>query len=490
MNKLSQRLKSQKLLPFATAALLLFASFLLRWLALGQTPYGNGWDAYFYLVQLKAWLEEGSMHSQDLSLIYPYMLLFKAFIADYVLAYKAGAAFLAALFSLSVFALAYKLSGRRYAPALVLGAFTLFSPELTYFAAQYPKNLLGLLFLLWLMYVADNWKLALLLLLLGFFGHRMTALLGMGYIATYYLLRFGKLRPLLIVAGIGLAFLALGILLPGLLSFYDWERLEGFLSPQPQLLLLSFQDTLSAAAFSPFWQAELWLSGFFLVVALAYLLYRKAWQAREMALILLALLLIFPFYSWSTEGIAFRFVQVFILLSPLLLIPLLAQLENAQRKVFSLMAALLAVLALFSWKSYEPVRHDPPYALYRYITGRALHALKGEEAELVIAHKGLAEFFTFSSGLDAMPWEPEYAIAPEKLWRISAGFEKQELVYALGQEGSKMWALGMDYTLLPESSWQQILKQWQQEENKELLEEAQSWRNPFTQRPAYLLKNK
>jgi hypothetical protein len=53
-------------------------SALLRFRALSVTPFANGWDSYFYLVQLKSWVEQGRMHSPEASLFYPYLRLFQA----------------------------------------------------------------------------------------------------------------------------------------------------------------------------------------------------------------------------------------------------------------------------------------------------------------------------------------------------------------------------------------------------------------------------
>jgi len=77
-------------LLFALAAL----SALLRFWALDQTPFANGWDSYFYLVQLKSLEETGRMHSPEASLIYPYLRLFYWITGDYVLGIKTGVAVL------------------------------------------------------------------------------------------------------------------------------------------------------------------------------------------------------------------------------------------------------------------------------------------------------------------------------------------------------------------------------------------------------------
>ncbi len=87
---------------FFLLAGLAIASALLRFWAFSQTPYANGWDSYFYLVQLKSLEETGRMHSPEASLIYPYLRLFYWMTGDYVLGMKVGTAILAGIFTASV----------------------------------------------------------------------------------------------------------------------------------------------------------------------------------------------------------------------------------------------------------------------------------------------------------------------------------------------------------------------------------------------------
>ena len=121
----------------------------LRYYWLAQTPYANGWDSYFYLVQVKSWVEEGAMHSPEASLIYPFLRAVLFFTGDYVQMYKVGAAVLAGSFTFMVFAVAQSIGktlprSAGLAVPMLLGAWTVCSPHLGYVAAQYPKNLLGL----------------------------------------------------------------------------------------------------------------------------------------------------------------------------------------------------------------------------------------------------------------------------------------------------------------------------------------------------------
>ena len=157
----------------------------LRFHALSQTPYANGWDGYFYLVQVKAWVETGRMHSPEASLIYPLLRFWLWCTGDYVLMYQYCAAALA-----GAFAAMMVWTARSGAGAWLFGGWALFSPQLTYFASQYPKNLLGVVLLLAFIgslpgaigrQQASRFILPVILLIVNYFGHRMTFGLALAY---------------------------------------------------------------------------------------------------------------------------------------------------------------------------------------------------------------------------------------------------------------------------------------------------------------------
>lgn len=57
-------------------------------IAIFKTSYAPGWDSYFYIVQVKSWVEIGTLHSERYNLIYPLLYLIHFFTLDYVLSYK------------------------------------------------------------------------------------------------------------------------------------------------------------------------------------------------------------------------------------------------------------------------------------------------------------------------------------------------------------------------------------------------------------------
>lgn len=475
---------------FLLALSLAAASALLRLLAFGQTPYANGWDSYFYLVQVKSVVETGQMHSPEASLLYPYLQAWYYLLGDYVLAMKVGTAVLCGLFTGLLC---------RFHPAMpVLGAWSLWSPQLTYFAAQYPKNLLGAVMLLAFVQALHGsgkqgkwWPvLPAVLLMANFFGHRFTFGLAVAYGLLWAFFRAGGWSGLPRKAfGAALVLILLlvlaGQVFPGLAHLTDWERLGRDLTGMPQFAPWSFVQSFGLERIGHWWALEIAL----VLCAWLWALFSPKNRSSNPALFWLCGLLLFPFLEWSLTGMAYRMFLMFVLIAPLSID--FQQIGNKTRLPLIL---VLVVLSVLFWKTYQPRLHDPDYALFDRITQHAQRHFSDNpipEPELFIVHNALAEYFTFSTGRDAMPWLPEYPIDSNRLWRIAAALHEPSLRYYAGpkQEG-KIKKLGGRYFLLPEHSWQKALQKAQMEGDSLFLQRALSWQNPSCKRPGFLLRRK
>ncbi len=506
---------------FLTGAALFSLSAALRYHALAQTPFANGWDGYFYLVQLKSWEETGRMHSPEASLIYPCLRLFYWITGDYIIAFKLGAAILAGLFTWTVYAVATRevagLSGGTAHPVTAgtfIAAISVFSPQLTYFAAQFPKNLLGVVLLAAFTgslsplssrgraRPGKTWLLPAILLIVNYFGHRLTFILALAYLTCWSIFVFRERWPELrkirlrifmwvILAGAGAVLIA-GPFFPGLFHPVDFGRLNGVLSPAAQWAPWSFVSRFGWGRLSGWWLAEIALTTAcwaFMIVRL--IVRRKPVLSRcslHCPLLCLCSLMLFPFLEWSFTGIAYRLFLVFVLLTPLLLIdfPFIQK-----RRTGVIFAAFLLISSFFSWKSYQPSLHDPGYNLFSKTTTNARQYLSGKSPELIIAHNALAEFYTFTTGTDAMPWLPEYDVDSSRLWRIAADVPLQTVRYYAGAGYEPaIRPLGYRYILLPEYVWKAALDRAKQENDTAFLADAHSWRNPSHIRPVWLLHRK
>ncbi|MEL6536970.1 MAG: hypothetical protein AAFQ98_16230, partial [Bacteroidota bacterium] len=274
-------------LPANRVSLLLLAGLLLvaggtQWAALQQTPYANGWDGYYYVMQAHSWLTYGHLHSPDYSLIYPLVTAISALAGDFALGYKITDALLAIGLVGMAFGLVKSKTDSLILAALA-GALVIASPTLTYFVVQFPKNTLGLIFLLgFLQQIHRAQGLgAVLFLVLAFFTHRMAAGLGL-LLMGGVLLR--QLHPRWILAMAVLVIAA--SFLPGLLSWQDFARFQGEFQATPQFAPTSFRN-IFGPSLSSWWQAELYLLSASMLLGMllwGFLAYRRA---------------LHPFWGWA-----------------------------------------------------------------------------------------------------------------------------------------------------------------------------------------------
>lgn len=469
-------------------------AFLLRYHALQQTSYANGWDSYFYLIQFKSWMETGQMHSPETNLIYACLSIFYQLSGDYLLAFKLTSAFAAALFTFACTLWSFS-SSTSNALGKILGAWSVFSPHLTYYCAQYPKNLLGIAIFLLALYGLwkKKWIGFFLALIASYFAHRMTVgLLGV-FLGLFSFFSWWKpstkVNKYLLASGVGLITLLFfgAQFFPGVLGILDLERFDGVFTITPQFAPWSFLRDFGAAGRLNIW----WC---FEIVAMVGLFFWSVWNALRQevspffrAYLLIMIITLFPFFTWNFTGMSFRFFLAFVLLAPLLSLTIKVVIPE---KWLFLGTIGLLITSLFTWSTYRPQLQDPNYARYERITQKTLHFLKDRKVELVIAHKSLAEYFTFTTSIDALPWIPEYDIRKDQLWRIAADlppYARRQLgEYA---EEAEIQLVGPGYVLLLEKSWQQFYAATK-ENDPVLWNEINSWHNPARVRPSYLLKNK
>ncbi len=456
-----------------------------------QTNYGNGWDTYFYLIQIKALLTEGSMHSNDISLIYPYLLLFKLVIPNYIMAYKFAIALLSGFYILSWYYIAKEMAINKnnLVNALFISAFVLFSPTITYMTSQFPKNLLGLVlfnFFLFFWLKGKKWAIV-LFFILTFFTHRLTA----GIICIFILFHLLSKKRFLYITIIAVVLITLSILLPGIIHFYDFERFKDAFSQTPQFAPVSFIKLLGIEKISYYWMVELLISIVTKIIGI-FFIFRQNIETKTkkfyLSIIIICIILIFPFYEFDINGPAFRFFLSFLCLTPIFLIFIIEKL-NEHLKITLL--CIMLICSLFSFRTYSPEKFDPPYHTYNKITVNAISLLKNKSFDIVVAHKGLAEYFTFKTGIDVLPWQPENKYAIEKTWRITYGISLNDFKFYFNENlNDSIKKLGIDYFILPETKWQKFKNLVKENDELDLLKTIYSDKNPYKIRPAYLMKGK
>lgn len=349
---------------------------------LNRTEYANGWDAYYYLIQVQSLNNTGAMHSTEYSPVYLPILAWHAITGDYIASYKLSAVMIKLLFVFSVFTLGFSLLksqsdvDRRTAffTALIASALSAMSPSLNYFFTQFPKNLLG--FALFFFAMASvystsriwkgrespysNQKISrgslisrmlgvLLLFLMTFFTHRFTAILSLFFLVLYFtpsvkpLFRYlwtekkhepgsaarswlqKHWRKLLLFAPLFILLL-LSHKLSLALSFYDLEVITSNFSLNPIFVPLAFIQNFGTFRLSAAWIVEIYLASALPLITGALLLNRHRFSflrtGREYyILILIGLTGLFPFFKFSLTGLSYRLIYCTLLIFPLICIP-------------------------------------------------------------------------------------------------------------------------------------------------------------------------
>jgi hypothetical protein len=311
-----------------TFILLFLLSFTIRLIALYQTPYANGWDGYYYIMQMYTFIENGAMRAPDYSIIYSFYIFLYSITHDYIFAYKLGSALLAAIFTISVYLFSYYLvaykhdsnsGSKAFYLALFVAIFSIFSPTLTYFTAQFPKNLLGIIFLLWFIYFINKQNVICLILffVLSFLTHRMSA----GFVVIVLIIsllkgkHFWALMAASLIGIIGLSFL------PGILHFADIERFKHEIDLNfPPLELIRY---FGIERLSILWMLEIILLFGMFIYFFIYLIKRYLVKIRSSKIYIhiffLLLVLSLPVFKFEHASIGFRFYLSFTILSFLLL---------------------------------------------------------------------------------------------------------------------------------------------------------------------------
>ena len=449
--------------------LLLVATIIQRYFCYFQTSYPNGWDAYFYLDQIKHYNNTGHLHTPRTSLFYPVLNGFYYFTGSYELAYKWCLIICSTAFVFAACYLSYFLSLKDRLNTLLIGYYFMCSPVLVYFGSQYGKNLLGMVFLLFFMafLIQKRTIPSIAFFLLSLFSHKLTGgvalLFGITYLSVLYL-------PKLSIKKIMVSAIILITLLTSLIFLFQdqlsrqQEYFNGF--TLPWFSFIYEMDTF----FPTILKFEVILQ-FTLVVSAIFIIFLKPKRPQVVLLLVLGILC-FPFLKWDTLGYSYRFFLTSLLLSPHILVVI----GIKKRWINFVLIVMAGMVSLFSWKAYNPHQQDPPYPLYEHIASQ----LPTNDSTLIIAHKGLAEFISFKTGTEVMPWIPEYSVPIDKLYRIVyLPSIYSETVLPKGRK------LTLNYYYIKEITWQKFLNRLKKEDIS-LLKELATWKNPLEVRPAYL----
>lgn len=549
------------LLTSGIGAFALYASYLFA------TPELQGSDAYVYIIQVRSLIETGRLHYRDLSPVYPFMAAFRLCLSSDISAYKVSLALIGALRVMALYFAVFSLfsknsfaqngrntrgdsntGGQFEALACAAAAvfFLLASPTQLYVLLQFPKNSLALAAMMTTLafVLRGTPAAALFFFLLTAITHRIGA--GMLLASAAFLLLLSlRIKTLFALAIPFLSVICLATLcMPGMLNLFDLERITTTLRTQASYAPLHFAETIGIQGNDPLWLVE--IHGIIpLIIAIAlyysgkYALasaslpqqktstknepilgaavrssIRELFASREKilgAFFCADMLLLFPFFDYTADGIGLRFFLQSSAAAPLALTlllytffrhpfnrrlypPMTGQMHNhitsfAFRYCLAPALFFLCSVTLFfaAGRSYLSKQIDPPYALYRQVSAKVATLVSPAEVDLFVAHKSLAETMDYELRADVLPWSPEARFDRKRTWRIAWMISPWQIRSITG-ESEAIFELSPSYTLLREDVWERFLDAVIDDPFYEGI--IDHWKNPSRVRPAYLSKQK
>ncbi|MCP4131249.1 MAG: hypothetical protein GY754_09735 [bacterium] len=465
----------------ATAAIRLWVLF--------SSPYAFGTDGYYYAVQIKTLLKNGSFIIPDSSLVLYYLAFFSLIGKNIVAANKAAIALLIGLMTWPAYLLGKNLLNKR--AGLVLTALLVSNSFAAHFTFNFIKNLGGIFFFLFFL----NQLVTVLkqglnkknsVLLAGFFfltfaTHKLMAGVALLFLVFYLLYFFRrsflerKILFLTMFIVLTLSIITLSIFFPNILHLSDLSRVGNFWHLPPQLAPLSYTGiTRLPGTLYP----EIWL---FAVSPFLIFSYRDKIENNLkiflVSIVLLFLVIINPFLEFRLYNFAFRLFLLIFIPASIFLALFFASLKRAIF-IIILLPLLLVYQGYTLSINMNINRHD--YELYSDL----LPLINLPENSLLVAHQGFDYFYCFNDKGKAFHFLPEDKHKNRPLYRLAHGVPPRLFKEYLGNNADINYLPGF-YSLMKESTWQQFVTLLPPEKFRPY----KNWRNPHEFRPRYMLRN-
>lgn len=431
----------------------------------------DGWDGYYYVMQLDSWQHLGHLHAANYSLIYVPLLLIGSFTTA-LLSYQLTVWIISCLLFVAVVQLFGKVRARIQV-ALVLLVLAL-SPHLLFFSLQFPKMLLGLSFLIFglRMLKEGKWSWLIVFFVLTFLSHR--AVFGFALLFIPLFIRLERKVLIIFAAGVFFALVLIALNIPGLPRFSDFSRINGHFSTSLYWGVFDFYS-LWGLFDSKVWLFEFVLIHGFLVVIISVMI--RKFTNRRYLLMLPVMLLLLPLFNYEAGSIGYRLQ----LLGVVAVVITGVIVVNKYKYV--LLGCGLFLLITNATSAYFPGKFNPPFNQYRRIASQLESELSETKVDLIIAHKGLKEQVLLESNLPALNWSPDTITT--NTFRVVTGVP----VFVLNQnlslnEITAVKDLGYNYFLIPEFLFREKLQEYVFE--SQIKHPEMEWLNPLKVRPDYL----
>ncbi|MCA9492466.1 MAG: hypothetical protein KC621_21180, partial [Myxococcales bacterium] len=445
--------------PLALFAGLLSA--LSRWALLLRDTTASGYDAWYYVLQVRSILAGERLFDDD-SLVFWFLAAMGRATGDVVLGDELSATLFAAGAATLGTACAHRLGGPP--GAAIAGAVLVAATGHLSLSAEFLKNAAGLVALCGTaLALADRrWAWAIVATLLAVGLHKLSGVLALGLLLTVGVVDLGRRsRRAALSAGVAGGGLAVLVALAGAMRVVDLQRLIGVAEGGGR-----WQRLLHSSLEGPELVELALVHASPLLVPVA--LMRGADRAMVVGLGALALVCAAPGLPFSFDATAWRLLCMGFL--PLAL--LLAACRPPAR-----LAAPLALLVLLATPGNVAAhaRRSPDYAAWLEV----LPTIRAQvpEGGRLVAHRGLCGFLWAEGGIRCENFEPDGD--PEQVWRVAFGFSPERLA----PYGEAVQLLP-SYVLVPEPVWRAFREA-----------EAGRWsllrdpRNPHQPRPAFVYRS-
>lgn len=440
-----------------------------------RSPIADGFDGYYYVMQIDSLLKHGFMHSEDFSLIYLPLILFSK-VLEPLIAYKLTVIFIGILFSVSSYTFVNKHSDFKKATLTLL--FTLLSPSVLFFLLQFPKNILGCSFLLLLVtfYKNRKFKLFALFFVLILFAHRLAFVIALCFFIIDIIINKVS-KKLIIISCISIIVVIVIMLffdIPGLLNIFDYIRIisEG-IKPFSYWGQVSFFNMWSL------WSNPSWIFDLVFIHLLILFSIVKIKQGSFLSLILLLLLI--PIFEYSTGSLSYR-----LFLNGFLLLPIIAFSKINNKIIYKVTIFFLLIsFTLLPFKRYDYNKFNPPIDLYISISKAVELQLQNKDVDVVIAHKGIKEQILINTKLEANNWRPDKITKTS--YRVFTNIPDYLIIMYLSDiELTEIISLPGNYYLTSEELFIFLINKIQENESENTYRSINTWQNPLNVKPSFL----
>ncbi|MEJ0033596.1 MAG: hypothetical protein WDO15_26105 [Bacteroidota bacterium] len=453
----------------------------LRFFSGNQTSHPTGWDGYYYVMQVHSWMTYGHMQSPDYSLIYPYFTFITFFTSDPITGFRIGTAIIGGLLVISVYRY---LLGKDVALIITCAAcsYIVFSPLITYFVLQFPKNALGLVFFIFFMSSLKRpGVLTAVLFLCTILTHRMTGAFALLTIVVYAL-RFISWKW--IIAGIAVM-VAVGFL-PGIIHVSDLARFDGQFTSAPHWAPLAFTN-IFPTSLSWLFKADLVIISIAILLSIPLIIANSKSRIDICLWFTLLFISVFPFFSFSPGDIGHRFFMI----APVAVVVLICLVSKPTTIPSLIFTGSFVILSVISYRSYKPWAFDAPNNAYATVVDRLTNRFRPERYPLVIAHKGLAEMIIFKTNFDALNWLPPKNLSPDSVLRITYRVLDSDFRSYLGPDDlQQVKTIANRYFTVPENTWQKFVTAAKNDNKPAVIKRIFNNSNPMNERPYFIRKGK